>query len=89
MAANRSKDRLDGTVLSKWGGYFLSVAKPDHYNESFLAPAEWWSEVRDVVREWLVTAGGNECLIDEIEGFVRRFNVRELVCPYFLFQFIY
>ena len=89
MAANRRKDSVDVTVLRKWSGYFIGVAKPDHYNEPFLAPTEWWLGVGDVAREWLVTAGGNECLIDEIEGFVRGFNVRELICPYFLFQFIY
>lgn len=83
MAANSRKHSVDVTVLRKRSRYFVGVAKPDHYNGSLsracgvvVGGGEY------VAREWLVTAGGNECLIDEIEGFVRGFNARK---AYFLF----
>lgn len=65
MAANSRKDSVDVTVLRKRSRYFVRrrQARPlQRTLFSRLRSGGWrrWN----AAREWLVTAGGNECLID-------------------------
>ena len=66
---NSNKDVINATILEKWSAYYLGQAKPDHYNQPLSAPATWWEEVNDKVREMVILAGTDETPFSDTKKF--------------------
>ncbi|KAL8964555.1 MAG: hypothetical protein Q9197_006881, partial [Variospora fuerteventurae] len=68
---NEEHDSVNGAILRKWSTYFTGGAPADNYNQPFLAPGSWWSQLNGVVQELLITAGTDEVLLDGIAEFAK------------------
>ncbi|KAL9117520.1 MAG: hypothetical protein Q9187_005944 [Circinaria calcarea] len=62
-ARNRYKDLVDALVLEKWAACFMGIAEADEYNQPFRASSGWWKDLRNVVRDVLITAGADEVCV--------------------------
>ncbi|KAL9014488.1 MAG: hypothetical protein Q9173_000868 [Seirophora scorigena] len=72
FARSAANDSINGAILRKWSAYFLDDGTPtDNYNQPFLAPGDWWHDLKAVVRGLLVTAGTDEVLLDGIQKFAK------------------
>lgn len=70
---NKFKDAVGRGAVIKWSAAFMNSAWPhspeisDYYIEAITAPEEWWNDLK--VDRVLITAGGDEVLVDSIERF--------------------
>ncbi|PGH17565.1 hypothetical protein AJ80_04743 [Polytolypa hystricis UAMH7299] len=67
---NANKDMLAPPYLARWSAAFLGGKKGDNYSEPFLAPAEWWKDLK--TKDMLVVAGGDEVFLGSVEQFVEK-----------------
>ncbi|TFK35740.1 Alpha/Beta hydrolase protein, partial [Crucibulum laeve] len=86
---NESTDVLDVQTLNRWGRQVLtSVASPTQpdvlpYLEPSKAPPAWFTGLGKLVNRLLITAGGGECLVDEIAEFATRLQKERIQIRYF------
>lgn len=73
---NRDKDICPPHTLKLWSEAYLGGVPSDNYSAPCQAPAEWWRGLQ--VGKVLVTAGGEECLIDSVKALVSKIKVRYL-----------
>ncbi|KAJ7079976.1 Alpha/Beta hydrolase protein [Mycena belliarum] len=84
-AANDGRDFLRHATLAEWGRVVRADVPPEHraFMEAARAPDAWFDGVERLVERVLVTAGGAECLRDDIvvfgEAFKRHHARAELV----------
>ncbi|KAJ7701579.1 Alpha/Beta hydrolase protein [Mycena rosella] len=73
---NDGRDILRRNTLARWGATILSAvpAGDRAFAEAARAPAEWFAGADRVVERVLVTAGGAECLRDDIVAFGEAFK---------------
>ncbi|KAJ6583031.1 Alpha/Beta hydrolase protein [Mycena vulgaris] len=76
QAENDGRDYINPRVLAGWGRLVLAhVPDVDRaFAEAERAPAGWFAGAERVVERVLITAGGAECLLDDIVSFAEAFK---------------
>ncbi|KAF4586227.1 hypothetical protein EYR38_010501 [Pleurotus pulmonarius] len=66
-----NSDIITPKNLREWGGYVLADVPVGQrgYVEALKAPDDWFKNIHEVVDRILITAGGQECLRDDILAF--------------------
>ena len=75
MTENARKDNITEHINVTWSQTFLGGKKSDEYAEPLRAHDEWWSSLKSIVNEILITAGDDEYLRDSIKAFADRLEV--------------
>lgn len=71
--SNRYKDIVTVKGANTWSAAYLGGKESSPYAEAFLAPVEWWKDVK--VEHLLAVAGGDEVLVDPIEAWFKKYSV--------------
>jgi acetyl esterase/lipase len=66
---NLQKDYCPPGAVKRFGATWRGDAPQDNYNEPFVAPKEWWTDLPAKVQDILITIGGLELAADSITGF--------------------
>jgi acetyl esterase/lipase len=72
---NEKKDFVNRDILAKWGRYYMGTAPVDAYNQPGTADEKWWQGIDRKVRDVLMTAGGNEVMVDDARTFSETLKV--------------
>ncbi|KAL4892005.1 alpha/beta-hydrolase [Aspergillus ambiguus] len=70
MKVNKNLDTLAIPVLNSWSKLFQGDAPTDYYLEPLSAPLQWWNDLP--VKDVLVSAGGEEIFVDDIDSMTTR-----------------
>ncbi len=76
MTNNARKDIDAMEVTARWSEEYLNGRPSNNYIEALEAPELWWKDA--LVEQTLVLAGGDEVLLDPIEGWVKKFSVSQI-----------
>ena len=75
---NANKDLVTTKNGNEWSAAFLGTKAKDEWNEPARAGVGWWEGIEKVVGEVLVTAGGDEGLVDGIRDVTGKLEVSRL-----------
>lgn len=70
---NAYKDIITATSAARWSADYLAGQATNPYAEAVHAPASWWEGAK--VEQLLCVAGSDECLVDSIEEFIKKYKV--------------
>jgi acetyl esterase/lipase len=70
---NRYKDLVTTQAAVYWSSTYLAGKPSSPFAEPLDAPVDWWKDAK--VEQVLVTAGGNEVLVDPIGQWVEKYKV--------------
>lgn len=76
MEKNKYKDILGVTALVNGAAAYLDGRPGDSWSEPSRAPIEWWKDAGEKVANVLFLAGADEILLDSVDDFVKKFQVR-------------
>ena len=74
---NSDKDICAPNTFKLWSEAYLGGVPSDNYSAPCTAPAEWWRELQAI--KVLVTAGGEECLVDSAKTLAS--NIKVIILP--------
>lgn len=77
---NINKDIIETTSVGRWGRDFLAGRHGDNYSQPFLAPSDWWKDLK--TKDVLIMAGSDEILLSSITQFVEKFKVSVILVSF-------
>lgn len=70
---NSEKDIFSEEAGHRWANAYLNGRPSDSWSDPFLAPVEWWADVK--VEQVLILSGSEDILLSQIQEFVVKLKV--------------